>query len=160
MLPLQSHREFQVVTPRTLQGFTGNVLVLPRVSQLSDAERAGLKKFSAAGGQLVINGANAATEIAGAKVMQFSEDPAAAYFNSLEKNFVEGTVHMPEAYLKALGPKEEIVITAPPNCGSKSRGSYGSTAHFSGKLYGACSQPDRRANSPADNSGHRSGKIW
>jgi hypothetical protein len=114
LLLLQSHREFQVVTPRTLQGFTGNVLVLPEVSQLSDAERAGLKKFSAAGGQLVINGANAATEIAGAKVMQFSEDPAAAYFNSLEKNFVEGTVHMPEAYLKALGPKEEIVITAPP----------------------------------------------
>jgi hypothetical protein len=36
---MQSHREFQVVTPRTLDEFHGETLVLPDVRLISDREQ-------------------------------------------------------------------------------------------------------------------------
>jgi hypothetical protein len=112
LLLLQSHREFQVLTPRTLNGFTGEVLVLPEVSQLDESENAALDSFLAKGGRLVLNGANAG-DFSGKLVSRFPDDPARAYFASLQEDFSSGTSRMPEDYLKALQSNDGIAITGP-----------------------------------------------
>jgi hypothetical protein len=55
-LLLQSHLEFEVVTPRTLQAFKGKTLILPDVKCLSDAEVSVLRSFLKSGGGLVVTG--------------------------------------------------------------------------------------------------------
>ncbi|RYG54686.1 MAG: hypothetical protein EOO01_00800 [Chitinophagaceae bacterium] len=45
-LMLQSHLEFQVVTPATLEEFAGNILILPDVTIISAEEEAFFRKFA------------------------------------------------------------------------------------------------------------------
>src|SRR6185295_15541180 len=59
ILLMQKHREFQVVTPRTLAEFKGETLVLPDVRILSDAEKNWLQQYVAGGGKLVVTGVDA-----------------------------------------------------------------------------------------------------
>jgi hypothetical protein len=66
-LLLQSHREFQVVTPRTLSQFTGNILILPNAKCLSNAEISWLESFSRRGGKLVLTGEIGIYDETGAK---------------------------------------------------------------------------------------------
>jgi hypothetical protein len=47
---LQAHRELQVVTPRTLEEFRGEWLILPEVSVWSDTEKQALNAFASRGG--------------------------------------------------------------------------------------------------------------
>ena len=53
---LQSHREFEIVTPRTLPGFRGEVLVLPDARCLSEKEMQLLEKFAGQGKALILTG--------------------------------------------------------------------------------------------------------
>ena len=53
-LLLQSHQEFQVITPRNLQGFKGNVLALPDARCLGGQEMDLLKSFVESGKSLII----------------------------------------------------------------------------------------------------------
>ncbi|MBZ5544120.1 MAG: hypothetical protein LAO07_10635 [Acidobacteriia bacterium] len=53
-LVIHSHRELQVVTPRSLAEFKGNVLILPDVRCLSQGELDSLKSFVQTGKKLVI----------------------------------------------------------------------------------------------------------
>jgi hypothetical protein len=53
-LLLQAHLEFQIVTPRTLDEFEGNVLILPDVKCISDAEVALIESYIKNGNGLVI----------------------------------------------------------------------------------------------------------
>ena len=55
-LLLQSHLEFQIVTPRTLNDFKGEVLILPDVKCISDEEVAQLRRFVDSGMSLVMSG--------------------------------------------------------------------------------------------------------
>jgi hypothetical protein len=56
-LLLQSHTEFQIVTPRTLSHFTGQVLILPDADCLADSEISLLQTFAKNGGRLLLAGA-------------------------------------------------------------------------------------------------------
>ncbi|MCB0284720.1 MAG: hypothetical protein KDF60_19210 [Calditrichaeota bacterium] len=53
---LQGHMEFQVVTPRTLENFKGNVLILPDVRCVSKEEAAFFEKYLESGKGLVFSG--------------------------------------------------------------------------------------------------------
>jgi hypothetical protein len=55
-LLLQSHLEFQIVTPRSLAGFAGGLLILPDVRCLSKQEVGFLKAFVESGKGLVVTG--------------------------------------------------------------------------------------------------------
>ncbi|MFZ0391906.1 MAG: hypothetical protein WAN36_15705 [Calditrichia bacterium] len=55
-LMLQSHQEFQIVTPRTLADFSGDVLILPDVKSISDAEVQSLQKLFESGTGLMVSG--------------------------------------------------------------------------------------------------------
>ena len=55
-LLLQTHTEFQIVTPRTRADFAGDALILPDVKCLDDAEIAWLKDYINAGKGLLVSG--------------------------------------------------------------------------------------------------------
>ncbi len=55
-LLMQSHLEFQVVTPTMLPAFAGPVLIMPDVKCLSSSETEALRSFVAAGRSLVVTG--------------------------------------------------------------------------------------------------------
>lgn len=52
---LQSHIEFEVVTPRTLKDFGGNVLILPDVSEISPDEKTLFEKLLNSGKNVIDN---------------------------------------------------------------------------------------------------------
>jgi hypothetical protein len=113
LLLLQNHREFQVVTPRTLENFAGEVLVLPQVKFLGEEERRELKRFADKGGRLVIDGVDAAGSLPQARISRFPENPAGLFFADLESDFLRGTEKSPAAYLAALKSTNTIEIEAP-----------------------------------------------
>ena len=114
ILLMQSHREFQVVTPRTLPEFKGEVLVLPDVRELSDAERGSLKILAAAGTRIVITGQNATGLEPGAKVSFFPDCPCRRYEKSLDANLEQADPQKARQFLDALQLPGEIEITASP----------------------------------------------
>ena len=64
---LQSHLEFEIVTPRTLQNFTGDVLILPDVKCISNDEISFLDGYLKAGKKLWITGETGMYDLSGAK---------------------------------------------------------------------------------------------
>jgi hypothetical protein len=113
ILLLQSHREFQVVTPRTLADFHGETLVLPDVRELSDSERAALKKLSSSGTRIVISGQNATQLTPGSTVTLLPDCPCRAYEQSLDANLENADPARAKTFLAALGSQGEIETTAP-----------------------------------------------
>ena len=114
VLLLQSHLEFEVITPKTLAEFHGQVLVLPNATVLTNAEKQSLKQFADNGGRLVITGHNATGFTASEHIAPFKNCPASFYLGKLEKNFIDGSQEMPKEFLTVMGVKSEIEIEAPP----------------------------------------------
>ncbi|HXH68486.1 MAG TPA: hypothetical protein VNI81_14880 [Candidatus Limnocylindrales bacterium] len=110
---LQSHREFQVVTPKTLAEFHGQVLVLPNVTVLSESEKQSIKQFTGSGGSLVITGRNATGLAASEHVQTLDNCPASLYLGKLEKNFPGASQEMPVDFLAKLTVNSEIEMEAP-----------------------------------------------
>jgi hypothetical protein len=110
---LQSHRELEVVTPRTLAAFQGEALILPNVSFLSDAEIAGLKNYVASGGKLILTGKNATGFPLSPGVKEVAEDPGARYLANLEKDFASGLATLPVDFLNEIHTTSTIKIDAP-----------------------------------------------
>src|SRR3984893_18422324 len=118
VLLLQKHREFQILTPRSLAGFRGKVLVLPDVSILDDAERTQLGSYVSGGGRIVVTGADA-TQLPGSpNIVRFKECPGKAHLAALEKNFTEGSKDTPREFLAALDTSADLSIEAPPSVAS------------------------------------------
>ena len=113
LLLLQSHREFRVVTPRTLEEFRGEVLVLPNVSILSEAEKQALERFTAKSGRLVVTGADVASLPASPLVVRMTSCPAKSYFADLQRDFAGAIRKMPQEFLQAIQSKSEIAVKAP-----------------------------------------------
>jgi hypothetical protein len=113
LLLSQSHREFQVVTPRTLAAFAGDVPVLPQPQFLSDEERNGLKRFIGRGRKLVLDGTDAIASLTSAAISRFPDDPAGLFCAGLQTDFSAGTGKSPKEYLTALNLNDVIEIDAP-----------------------------------------------
>jgi hypothetical protein len=58
-LLMHSHREFQIVTPRSLRDFRGPVLALADARCLSDGELAAIESYMKTGGSLIVTGQTA-----------------------------------------------------------------------------------------------------
>jgi hypothetical protein len=113
LMLIQAHRELQVVTPRTLGQFHGQVLVLPDVSVLSEAEKNDLRRYSENGGRLLILGRNATGLSTTPKIVQYEADPAKAYYTGALNDIADGTKNTPKELLNAMMIKNEIEIEAP-----------------------------------------------
>ncbi len=111
---LQAHREFQVVTPRTLAAFRGKSLVLPNVTTLDDTEKTAIGAFSKNGGRLIVTGADTTGLPQSDAIVRFKECPAKAYFEALEKDFPLASQKQPSDFLAAMDVKSQIEVDAPP----------------------------------------------
>ncbi|MFI5058212.1 MAG: hypothetical protein ACHQLQ_08490 [Candidatus Acidiferrales bacterium] len=112
LLLLQKHREFQIITPRTLAEFRGEVLVLPNVSVLPETEKAHLQNFVSKGGRLVVTGADATSFADSDRIMRFPVCPGKSHLAALEKDFAEGSADNPSEFLKSLGVSSELLVEA------------------------------------------------
>jgi hypothetical protein len=63
---LQGHREFEIVTPRTLSAFTGDVLILPDIKCVSDEEISLFEKYFKTNKALVVTGESGKYDATGA----------------------------------------------------------------------------------------------
>jgi len=114
VLLLQTHSEFQVITPRTLAQFHGQTLVLPNVTVLGDTEKQSLRRFADSGGRIVTTGHNLTGITASDHLVSLENCPASLYLGKLEKNFLSGSQDMPAEFLKLVDTKSGIGIEAPP----------------------------------------------
>jgi endo-alpha-1,4-polygalactosaminidase (GH114 family) len=114
LLLLQKHLEFQVVTPRSLASFHGEVLVLPNVSTLAAAEKVKLQTFVSKGGRLVVTGTDGTGFVPSPGIARFPECPGRAYLAALEEDFAKGSSGNPKEFLAALGLSEELRVEASP----------------------------------------------
>jgi hypothetical protein len=80
---LHSHTEFQIVTPRTLEKFGGEILILPDVKCVSENEVNYLKSFLEKGNGVVITGETGYYDITGARV---SENPIQKMLDLMDIN--------------------------------------------------------------------------
>jgi hypothetical protein len=67
MLLMQSHLEFQIVTPRTLGDFQGGTLILPDVRCLGDEELSRMDSYRKSGKTLLVTGASGKYDGSGAE---------------------------------------------------------------------------------------------
>jgi hypothetical protein len=145
VLLLQSHREFQIVTPKTIGDFHGQVLVLPSVSIVSDAEKQALKRFIESGGRLVITGHNATGLAVSEKIVSLEDCPASLYLGKLEKDFAKASQEMPTEFLKVLQVKSTFEVGAPPtvsvNFGTVAGVPHFYAANFTGLVPGKVATP-------------------
>jgi hypothetical protein len=109
---LQAHKEFQVVTPRTLGSYRGKVLVLPNVGVLSESEKTELKQFADHRGHLVVAGTDS-TGIPAALQTVLPTDPGRVYFDALDHDFARAIVNPPAELLQAITIKGSIEVDAP-----------------------------------------------
>jgi hypothetical protein len=113
LLLIQAHRELQVVTPRTLGQFHGQVLVLPDVSVLSEPEKDDLRRYAENGGRVLILGRNATGLSTTAKIVQYVADPAKVYYAGAQTNIADATKGALKELLNAMMIKNAIEIEAP-----------------------------------------------
>ena len=115
ILLMQAHREFQVVTPRTLDEFQGETLVLPDVHLLNEQEQNWIKQYVKQGKKLVITGDGAMALDSQPNVVRFPQCPGKAYNASLEANFEHTNPQMQETFLDSLTPTHSIEVSASPS---------------------------------------------
>jgi hypothetical protein len=114
LLLLQSHREVQIVTPRTLAKFTGRALILPDVSEVSSDEKAQLAKFAERGGRIFITGADATELPSPPNVVRSLKSPGAEHLARLEKDFLKGSQTVELGALQALPEEVALKVEASP----------------------------------------------
>jgi hypothetical protein len=111
---LEAHYEFQVLTPRTLAGFQGQVLVLPNVSVLTEAEKAALNSFALRGGRLVVLGTDVTGVSHSSSTVALPSDPVKGFFLALEQDFAAASSKAPTDFLRAAKVPSDIELKAPP----------------------------------------------
>jgi hypothetical protein len=112
ILLMQEHREFQIVTPRTLAEFKGRTLVLPDVRLLTDSERSSLKTFSAGGGRVVIAGADATELPKSENIVRLAADPGKAYGEAIERDFEHSQPESQKEFFESLKGGDAVQIKA------------------------------------------------
>jgi hypothetical protein len=102
ILLMRKHLEFQVVTPRTLEAFRGQTLILPDVRMMDDGEKAWVRKYADGGKRLVITGADATELGSSANVVRFGKCPGQDYYAALEKDVAGSNPDLEREFLESL----------------------------------------------------------
>jgi hypothetical protein len=157
LLLLQSHIQFQIVTPRTLSAFTGSTLVLPDVRVLGDEESSTLHRFQQQGGKLVLTGHPDAKLDDIAAAIRFADSPERSYLETASSNLDAAHPADQEALLHTIADHSEIEIAAPLDVVAHVTTIKGATYVFfanftgleAGKIATPTSQPGIRITVPA-----------
>jgi len=166
ILLLQTHREFQIVTPRTLTAFRGSTLILPDVRLLGEAERSTLSALVSRGTRLIVTGTDATDLPASDAVRRFPECPGSAYLANLEKDFLKTTPAASADFIDALPRDQRVRIEASSSVATEIASVGGKLhiffANFDGLVAGQnavqTAQKGIRVSLPGSGSG--SGRGW
>jgi hypothetical protein len=116
LLLMQSHREYQIVTPRTLSSFRGKNLILPDVRILSKQETAALQKYAGSIGTIVATG-SLSDQLQGqansSNLLRVAESPGARYITLAESHFDDCSPNSEKPFLESLGGGEIQVKASP-----------------------------------------------
>ena len=113
LLLMQSHREYQIVTPRTLASFHGKTLILPDVRILSKEETVDLRKYAGSGGKIVATGSMSQELTGQTTVSHVGDSPGARYMALAESRFDDCSPDSEKNFLDSLGEGEIRVKTSP-----------------------------------------------
>ena len=111
LLLLRSHREVQIVTPRTLTNFQGKVLVLPNVSSLDHSEINALSRYGSAGGRMVLTGMDSLGAMARGQVSRFPHCPGKEFLSDLQRDVHADPDGTARAFLEALSTPDSAGAT-------------------------------------------------
>jgi hypothetical protein len=116
LLPLlRNHVQFRIVTPRTLSSFDGQVLVLPDVRVLSDAESVSIHKFSQQGGRVIATGKTDAKLSDLNAAVRYPDAPERAYLKAAEADFSSADSTWATEYLGELHLTNKVEVKASRN---------------------------------------------
>lgn len=101
MLLLQSHLEFQIVTPRTLADFRGSVLILPDVRCLGEQELSQMNSYRKSGKTLLVTGESGKYDASGAERASNPLLKMLGIQNPTQKNAGKNFLYRPECPGKA-----------------------------------------------------------
>ena len=142
---LQAHREFQVVTPRTLATFAGDCLVLPNVKYLSETEQKELRAFTDRGRRLIIVGFVPGEVAGGADAVRLTSDSTGEYFAALNGDFLGASGSLPKDFLSATRVDASLELEAPATVAANFAAVSGSPhiflANFGGLVPGKVAVP-------------------
>jgi hypothetical protein len=140
ILLMQSHREFQIVTPRTLADFRGETLILPDVRVLNNDERAWFHQYVGQGKKLILTGNDPLGTSNEPNITHFPDCPGKAYVTALEADFEHTTPSLEKAFLQSLPDSAGIEILASPHVATSVASVNGEThvflANFDGLMGG------------------------
>src|SRR5580704_17245224 len=113
LLLIQSHRECQIVTPRTLQSFRGKSLILPKVRIFSKEEGDALHLYGKNGGKIIFVGApnEQLRNESGATFV--AESPGTRYLSSALSNFEDLSIESEKQFLGTLNQSTIRVAASP-----------------------------------------------
>ncbi len=116
LLPLlRNHVQFRIVTPRTLSSFDGQVLVLPDVRVLSDAESVSIHKFSQQGGRVIATGKTDAKLSDLSSATRYPDAPERADLKAAEADFSSPDSAWATEYLGELHLTNKVEVKASRN---------------------------------------------
>jgi hypothetical protein len=107
---LQNHRQFQILTPRTLDAFRGKTLVLPDVRVLGEKELSAIRRFAKDGGRVVIDGAANDGLRDLVQAVRLPDDPAKTYLAGAERDYAGARPLEQKAFLEAVGSGDEDAV--------------------------------------------------
>jgi hypothetical protein len=113
LLLIQSHREYQIVTPRTLASFHGKTLILPDVRILSKEETVTLRKYAGSGGKIVATGAVSEELLGQTNLTHVADSPGARYMGAAESHFEDCSPGSEKPFLDSLHGGEIRVKASP-----------------------------------------------
>ena len=113
LLLMQSHREYQIVTPRTLASFRGKNLILPDVRILSKEEATALRKYAGSIGKIVATGALSEELLGQTNLIHVADSPGARYLALAESHFEDCSPDSEKRFLDSLGEGEIRVKSSP-----------------------------------------------
>jgi len=112
LLLIQAHREYEVVTPRTLASFRGKTLLLPDVRILSKEEADALGNYGAGGGKIIAAGAGS-EDLPKSGVTRIQESPGPRYLALAQDNFESISPKSEKTFLDTLNPPDIRVNASP-----------------------------------------------
>ena len=115
LLFLRNHIQFRIVTPRTLNTFDRQVLILPDVRVLSDAESSSIHRFSEHGGRVIITGQADAKLGDLNKAIRYPDAPERAYLKAAEADFNSPDSPWAIDFLRSLHLSGKVEVTASRN---------------------------------------------
>jgi hypothetical protein len=113
LLLMQSHREYQVVTPRTLGSFRGKNLILPDVRILSREETAALRRYAGSIGRIVATGVVSEELLGQTNLIHVADSPGARYMALAGSHFDDCSPNSEKPFLDSLGGGEIRVKASP-----------------------------------------------